>query len=340
MKLKYLFLLAIFSSLSFASLPPSFVGDYEGAYVEAPANSKQAKNPYLAGKVVPIKDSIFEIQIFMEFDLRAHYEIKQEVSMKDGSLHFKGTDHHFKVDDSGMTGTLFLREKGKTVSYNYSMNKIVRLSPTLGRKKPEGGIDLFPDNSLELWEHEKSKPATWKVLDAGVVECFSKKKGNKNGGSIRTKKHFKSCELHLEFKMPYLPGNTGQNRGNSGLFIHSKYEVQILDSYGLEGDWRQCGALYKLSPPKVNMCAPPEQWQTYDIVYQAAQFDESGVPLSKPKMTVKHNGFLIHNQQVLFDENATKKTMSARSPSNEPGFIQLQDHGHAVQYRNFWIREL
>jgi hypothetical protein len=88
------------------------------------------------------------------------------------------------------------------------------------------------------------------------------------------------------------------------------------------------------------MCAPPEQWQTYDIVYQAAQFDESGVLLSKPKMTVKHNGVLIHNQQVLFDENATKKTMSARSPSNEPGFIQLQDHGHAVQYRNFWIREL
>ncbi|MBF0198106.1 MAG: DUF1080 domain-containing protein, partial [Planctomycetes bacterium] len=193
---------------------------------------------------------------------------------------------------------------------------------------------------LGKWEHHNGSAASWKVLADGVIECYPRKFGNKKGGTIRTKKKYRNFEMHLEFKVPYLPAQTDQGRGNSGLFFQDKYEVQILDSFGSLAGWTDCGSLYRVAPPKVNMCAPPEQWQTYDIIFKAATFDKSGKVLSYPEANVIQNGVLIHKAQELREVTAYTESGRKSPPVKEPGAFQLQDHGHKVQFRNFWVKEL
>jgi hypothetical protein len=213
------------------------------------------------------------------------------------------------------------------------LKKVQRLSPTLGRPAPAGADILFANGNLDQWEHKKDQPATWRILPEGVIECVPYSK------DIQTKKLYKDFEMHLEFKMPYEPDNTGQDRGNSGLFIQGVYEIQILDSYGVPGSLRDCGAIYRVSPPKINMSAPPEQWQTYDIIFKAARFDESGKLLESPIITVKHNDTLIHHLKKIKETPTHAKDDRKQEPAKKPGPLKLQDHKHPVQFRNFWILE-
>lgn len=158
-------------------------------------------------------------------------------------------------------------------------------------------------------------------------------------GGLTTRQAFGDCQLHLEFATPNKVKGSGQGRGNSGVYMMGKYEIQILDSYDNETYFDgQCGAIYKQQPPMVNASRGPGQWQTYDILFEAPKFDKKGVLLKKAVVTVLHNGVLIHNHYEL--EGATSYTEPPaykKHPAKLP--IHIQYHGNPVRLRNIWIRE-
>jgi 3-keto-disaccharide hydrolase len=197
------------------------------------------------------------------------------------------------------------------------LKKIERKSPTLGAKAPAGAIVLFDGTNADNFQNGRMTED--KLLMAGVT----------------SKRTFQNCTLHLEFMTPYQPEDRDQDRGNSGCYLQGRYEVQILDSFGLEGKNNECGGIYSIRDPDVNMCLPPLSWQTYDIDYTAAKYDSEGKKLNNARITVRHNGVLVHENVEL-----PKATTAAPVPEGPaPGPIYLQDHGNPVRFRNIWIVE-
>jgi hypothetical protein len=201
------------------------------------------------------------------------------------------------------------------------LKKLIRKSATLGAKAPEGSTVLFDGSNKDQW-------------NAGRVD---NKTGflNTDGGDITTKRKFNNYTAHVEFFLPFRPDARGQGRGNSGFYQVDHYEVQILDSFGLEGKDNECGGVYTRLAPKVNMCLPPLQWQTYDVEFTNAVRDESGKKIKNARITLKHNGVLVH-------DNAEIKgtTGGARGePEGTPGVLRLQGHGNPLQFRNIWVME-
>ncbi len=154
-------------------------------------------------------------------------------------------------------------------------------------------------------------------------------------GNIVTKDKFKDFKLHVEFRTPFMPEARGQGRGNSGVYLQGRYEIQVLDSYGLESKDNECGGIYKVGAPLVNMCYPPMQWQTYDITFQAPRFDGNGNKEKDAVVTVVHNGVTIHDRRLL--PGPTGGAIDGNI--SEPGGVYLQDHGNPVQFRNIWLVE-
>ena len=218
---------------------------------------------------------------------------------------------------------------------SFTLRKITRLSPTLGAQPPAGATVLFDGKDLSQWMHPRKAGAgqtgdsvAWKLVN-GAMEVA------RGGGDLMTKKKFTDCDLHIEFRSPFMPGSRGQARGNSGVYMQGRYEIQVLDSYGLTGADNECGGIYQVAPPRVNMCAPPGQWQTYDITFRAPRFDANGNKTASAVVTVRHNGIIIHENLVI--PGPTGGAMD-NSPQ-EPGGLLLQDHGNPVQYRNIWLVE-
>lgn len=168
----------------------------------------------------------------------------------------------------------------------------------------------------------------WPIVD-GAMEVKA------GAGNIVTKDKFKDFKLHIEFRSPFMPEARGQGRGNSGVYLQGRYEIQVLDSYGLQGLDNECGGIYQVGAPMVNMCLPPGQWQTYDITFQAPRFDTAGRKTEDATVTVVHNGVTIHDRLRL--PHPTGGAMDGNI--SEPGGIYLQDHGNAVQFRNIWLVE-
>jgi len=192
---------------------------------------------------------------------------------------------------------------------------------------PSDAIVLFDGKDLSQWEGGEK----WIIEDGFAIS---------NGGGIQTKQPFGDCQLHVEWASPEKVEGVGQGRGNSGVYLMGKYEVQILDSYENETYFDgQCGAIYKQSPPLVNACRKPGEWQTYDIIFHAPQFDADGNVTQPAVMTVLHNGVLIQDHFKLKGETAWHKPPAYEAhPPKLP--IHLQFHGDAVRFRNIWIREL
>ncbi len=198
---------------------------------------------------------------------------------------------------------------------------------------PKDAIVLFDGKSFDNWMHRDGKPVAWKLLD-GVMQVEPRK-----GGDIITKRKFDgSFTLHVEFRVPYMPKASGQGRGNSGVYLQGRYEVQILDSYGLDSKDNDCGGIYTVAAPKVNACKAPTVWQNYDIEFTAPKCTDGKI-VEPGRMTVYHNGVKIHDDVKLVKDGkpVTNTTAGLGGDPCTPGPILLQDHGNLVQYRNIWL---
>jgi hypothetical protein len=201
------------------------------------------------------------------------------------------------------------------------LNKVVRKSPTLEAKPPAGAIVLFDGTNTDEWKGGRLDKAT------GLL--------NTDGKDIVSKRKFDNYTMHVEFMLPYRPEGRGQGRGNSGFYQVHHYEVQVLDSFGLDGKDNECGGVYTKAAPKVNMCLPPLVWQTYDVDFTNAIADAGGKKVKNARLTARHNGVVIHD-----DLEIKGVTGGSRSePEGTPGPILLQGHGNPLQYRNIWVVE-
>jgi len=194
------------------------------------------------------------------------------------------------------------------------LERIHRTSPTLGAVAPEDAIVLFSGSDVEQFTQAR-------LTDEGLLM-----------EGADTKPMFQDFNLHLEFKLPYMPRGREQVRANSGVYLQSRYEVQILDSFGIEGANNECGGLYKVRAPDVNMCFPPLIWQTYDVIFTAPRWAADGTKRKNARVSVWHNGVKIHDNFELPTKTGAGKP---EGPCLLP--IRLQDHGSPMRFRNIWL---
>ena len=224
-----------------------------------------------------------------------------EGKLADGKVAIKGDPFGCEIKEKSLTVT---DNAGKELG---KLSQVLRKSPTAGAKAPEGAIVLFDGKNADEFREGAAK-----LTEDGLLMQGS-----------NSKKLFGSGKLHVEFMLPYEPKGRGQGRGNSGVYLQGRYEVQVLDSFGLEGKNNECGGVYTVSEPAVNMCFPPLSWQTYDIEFTAAKW-ENGKKMANARMTVFHNGVLIQK-----DIELPNSTVAAPvKETDEPGYLHLQDHGH------------
>jgi len=230
--------------------------------------------------------------------------------LKDGVVEVTGDTWTGKIKDGVMT----VMHDGNQIG---ELKKAERKSPTLGAKPPAGAIVLFDGTSPDAFDNGK------------LVE------GNLLGASsCVTKQKFGNHSLHIEFRTPFMPLSRGQARGNSGVYVQGRYEVQVLDSFGLEGKNNECGGIYQIAEPAVNMCLPPLAWQTYDIDFISAKYDADGKKTANARVTIKHNGVVIHDNLEL-----AKGTPGYKPEGAEKLGMFLQNHGNPVAFRNIWVVE-
>ena len=200
---------------------------------------------------------------------------------------------------------------------------------------PSDAVILFNGTSGSNWKHKNGDDAKWTVAD----NAFTVKPGT---GDIQSKQKFGDCQLHIEWKIASNVTGDGQNRGNSGIFLMGRYEVQVLDNYNninktyVNG---QAGSMYKQSPPLVNVCKAPGEWQTYDIIFTAPRFSEKGNVIEPARITVIQNGVLVQNNTTIWGNTVyIGSPFYEKHETKEP--LIIQDHGNATSFRNIWVREL
>ena len=210
----------------------------------------------------------------------------------------------------------------------FHLKRVLRKSPTLGAKPPKGALVLFDGSNVKEWQG--GKLVADKLLDVGTT----------------SKRKFGSVRIHMEFICPFMSTARGMHRGNSGVYVKSEWEIQIVDSFGWHHENRKferlskfarCGGIHEMIAPRINMSYPPLSWQTYDIVFIAAKLDSTGKRLAPATMTVRQNGVLIHNQYVLPPVPPGRKLSTSKD--GQPGPIFLQRHGNPVRFRNIWVVE-
>ena len=265
-------------------------------------------------QVVALGDDKFDVYLLAGGLPGAGWDAKTKTKLsaktEGGKTSVSGKDWTGEIADGVLTGPDGLKLK-----------RVLRKSPTLGAKAPEGAVVLFDGTSGEEIL-AKGKPA--QVTD-GLIWASGT-------GGFFSKRKFGSMKLHVEFMLSYMPFARGQGRSNSGVYPAGRHECQVLDSFGLTGENNECGGIYTIAKPSVNMCFPPLSWQTYDIEYRLASEGKPAMMVS-----VLHNGVKIH-------ENVELKKHTTSAPDNgaddTPGPLHLQDHGNPVAYRNIWLVEL
>ena len=199
---------------------------------------------------------------------------------------------------------------------------------------PSDAVVLFDGTSLDAWAGPDGSAAKWKLVDGNAMEVAPRT------GNIHTRQSFGSCQLHVEWRAPTAITADSQGRGNSGVFLLGRYEVQVLDGYqnptyadGL------AAAIYGQYPPLVNACVAPGQWHAYDIVFESPLF-KNGKLAMPAHMTVLHNGLLVQHRQRIQGPTKHRELASYDEPHGPAGPLMLQDHGDRVGFRNIWIRPI
>jgi hypothetical protein len=314
------------------------MGDYEGRWLDAPRGHYHQLNPTFVAQVLNVGVGHYRLLFKQEFDRRANRYGEIDGRLDGDTIHFESDGWVGRVTGGQLTGH---RQQGSN-RIRFELDRVERTSPTLGAPPPAGAVVLFDGTDLGAWEHGEGRDVTWYLVEEeqAMEVRFARDQADRDrriGGDIFTRQHFGDCRLHVEFRYPVEAGRSGQGRGNSGVFLQNTYEVQVLNSYGLTGFWNEGAALYKHTPPLVNASLPPGQWQTYDIIYQAPVF-EGGQKKENGRITVRHNGVLVHNDVELL--HATAWALASRGHEAQgPAPIRLQDHGNAIQFRNIWLLE-
>jgi len=302
--------------------PDPFMGDYEGTFTAPGGGSAKA-----SAQVVAEGNSEYRAILTVEAPKGAP---------EPPAIEIRGRASNDKVSLSGVvrgsqwTGTI---QKNTLVAVSmgaqggkFDLRYVLRRSPTEGARPPAEAVVLLPYGTgtptLDEWDNK-----SWTLLPDGSMQVGK--------GDIRTKRQFGDARIHIEFMTPFMPTARGQGRGNSGVYIQDRYEVQVLDSYGLVSQDNDCGGIYKVAKPKVNACYPPGSWQTYDITFRAPRFAPNGSVQRPAIITVVHNGVTIHENQPV-----PNPTGGGAGGIVKTGPLRLQDHGNPVKYRNIWLVEL
>jgi hypothetical protein len=207
------------------------------------------------------------------------------------------------------------------------------ITPGTGTAPPSDAIVLFDGRDLSLWVNSKGEAARWDVKDGAMTVV-------PGTGGIQTKQGFGDVQLHLEWRTPSVVKGEGQGRGNSGVFLMGRYEIQVLDSYdNYTYPNGQAASVYKQHIPLVNASKKPGEWQTYDIIFTAPRFSEQGRVTHPASVTVIHNGVVVQNNIQIWG-STQYIGLPAYSPHDDKLPLGLQDHGDLVSFRNIWIREL
>jgi 3-keto-disaccharide hydrolase len=235
-----------------------------------------------------------------------------------------------------------LKSKSGSTSASFKMKRVFLKSPTLGMKPPAGATVLMMDHGnnpaeqkelfakqRDLFFNNWTTQPRWDVMSDGSIRM--------KGSSITSKEEFGSFLLHLEFRTPYMPDDRGQARGNSGLYVQGRYEVQILDSYTDPTRDDHCGGIYKQAVPLLNACLPPNEWQTYDIEFTAPKFNADDKKFKNARLSVKHNGKVIHDDIELRRCTPGNMYGDKEAPT---GRMFIQDHGDYPSFKNAWIKPL
>ncbi len=249
-----------------------------------------------------------------------------------GGLPGDGWDGKSRVEAEGKTadGKTSFGEHGSIANDEFTgseggdafaLKKVHRESPTMGAKPPAGAVVLFDGSNTDAWNKGK-------IETVGGEKCLA--------FGAETKKNFTSYVLHVEFREPFKPFARSQERGNSGIYIHHTYEIQVLDSFGLKPEFNDIGSLYREVTPLLNMCFPPLSWQTYDIDWQGPGFDAAGKKTKNAQVTVKLNGVLVQDKLEVKSGTGANKT-KPETPAGGP--LWLQDHNNPVYFRNVWLQE-
>lgn len=267
----------------------------------------------IGAQVIALGDGKFEVYVLVgglpgDGWKREDPRVRAEARREGEAVLIEGDDLAGKIAGGKMT--LGKGDSDKTVE----LERVCRNSPTLGAKPSEKAVVVFDGSGTDYFPGAKMTDE--KSLLSGTL----------------SKAEFDSYKLHLEFRLTWMPQARGQGRSNSGVYIHNCYEIQVLDSFGLEGKNNECGGFYSIKEPDVNMCLPPMTWQTYDIDFTAPKYDADGKKAANSRITVRHNGVIIHK-----DLEIPRATPGGQAEGPGPRGIQLQGHGCHVQYRNIWL---
>jgi len=319
-------------------VPDPYFGDYEGQYTawETPAAN---------GGVAALPA---EAQVIAQGNRRYHVTLRAKAAAPqawplevelDGRLEgervvFEGEAGGHQWQGQVSKGALKIQKRG--YGGDFEMKRVLKKSPTEGLKPPDKAIVLLAYQPGTKPNLNEWKEAGWITTEEGIMHR-SPGEGPRPDlprRDLYSKREFRNVRLHIEFRLPYEPDLREQARGNSGVIFADRYEVQVLDSYGIIAGSGDCGSIYAVAPPQVNAAFPPLSWQTYDITFYAPKME--GARMTRgPSFTVLWNGIKVHDQQT-----CTTPTGDAGRPNAGSGPLRIQDHGNLVYYRNIWLEEL
>lgn len=271
----------------------------------------------------------FNIRGTSDTEGNVHFETTIPLGDRLGTFEWKAV-----IKDGKFTGRY---TNNKNYTGGFTLKREEKNVDSLGMKPLPGAVVLFDGKSFDQWRRLDGQPILWEIVDGAMrINPSVKLKGEVVTSHLVSKTTFKSAQIHLEYRTPFLPDARDQTRGQSGLFLNGCYEIQILDSFGVEASDEVAGAIFKRKAPSQNVSLPPLEWQSLDITYQGPKFSDDGKIKTPGEITMLHNDVM-----VLESVRLQERTEGAhRKPSAEPFGLMLEDAGHSVEFRNIWLVDL